>query len=170
MAGERGLRRCAVDAADGGSRVQERRLAADRRRRTLFSLMAGSFHRRRSGPRRVADAGLAATDWFAPQWLAAALLILLLCVGDALMTLLLVSHGAHEINPVMDHVLHGDGRGFATLKFALTAAGVVLLVLAARLKAFGRVPVSMLLYLVLAAYLVLMGYEYRLAQHLVPGL
>ena len=160
----------AADVVEGAHLPGERRLAADRRQRTLFSLLASSFHRRRWGPRRVVDVSFVATDWFAPQWLAVALLILLLCVGDALMTLLLISHGAHEANPVMDRVLHGDGRGFAAVKFGLTAAGVVLLILGARLRAFGRVPVGVLLYLVLAAYLVLMGYEYRLAQHLVPGL
>jgi hypothetical protein len=132
-------------------------------------LAGGSFIRRRHGPRRVVDASLAVTDWYAPQWLAAALLILILCVADALMTLALLGHGAYEANPVMDAVLHGgDGRIFAALKFGLTAGGVVVLILLARVRAFGRLPVSALLYGVLAGYVCLVTYELSLLRVLVP--
>ena len=128
---------------------RERRLSDDRRSRTLKSLASGSFKRLRHGPRRVADASIAVTDWFAPQWLAAALLILILCVADALITLTLLGHGLHEANPLMDTIVHGDGRRFVAFKFGLTATGVVLLILLARVRAFGRLPVSLLLYGVL---------------------
>jgi len=146
----------------------ERRSASDRRSRTLLSLATSSSRRRRHGPRRVGDASLAGTDWYAPQWLAAAVLILILCVVDALMTLALLGHGAREANPVMDAVVHGDGRIFAALKFGLTSAGVVVLILLARVRAFGRLPVSALLYGVLAGYLYLVCYEFNLLRVLVP--
>jgi hypothetical protein len=146
----------------------DRRLGADRRSRTLRSLASGSFKRRRHGPRRVADASIAVTDWYAPQWLAAALLILLLCVADALITLTLLGRGAHEANPLMDTLVHGDAGRFVAYKFGLTATGVVLLILLARVRAFGRLPVSLLLYGVLAAYLFLVLYEFRLLRHFVP--
>ncbi|HEV2700597.1 MAG TPA: DUF5658 family protein [Steroidobacteraceae bacterium] len=146
----------------------ERRLSDDRRSRTLRSLASSSFKRRRHGPRRVADASIAVTDWYAPQWLAAAVLILILCVTDALITLTLLAHGAHEANPLMDAIIHGDGRRFVAYKFGLTAAGVVLLILLARVRAFGRLPVSMLLYGVLAAYVWLVCYEFSLLRHFVP--
>lgn len=147
---------------------RERRLGDERRSRTLNSLASGSFKRRRHGPRRVADASIAVTDWYAPQWLAAALLILVLCVADALITLALLGHGAHEANPLMDTIVHGDGRRFVAFKFGLTAAGVVLLILLARVRAFGRLPVSMLLYGVLGGYLWLVCYEFRLLRQFVP--
>lgn len=153
--------------ADSSAR-RERRIADERRSRTLQSLASGSFKRRRHGPRRVADASIAVTDWYAPQWLAAALLILILCLTDALFTLTLLGHGAHEANPLMDTIIHGDGRRFAAFKFGLTATGVVLLILMARVRAFGRLPVSMLLYGVLGAYLCLVCYEFRLLRHFVP--
>jgi hypothetical protein len=146
----------------------ERRIGEDRRSRTLLSLASGSFKRRRHGPRRPADASIAVTDWYAPQWLAAGLLILILCVADALITLALLGHGAHEANPLMDTIVHGDGRRFVAFKFGLTAAGVVLLILLARVRAFGRLPVSMLLYGVLGGYLWLVCYEFRLLRHFVP--
>jgi hypothetical protein len=146
----------------------ERRIATERRLRTLRSLVDGSFKRRRHGPRRLKDASIAGTDWYAPQWLAAALLILILCVADALMTLTLLSHGAHEANPLMDAIVHDDGRSFVAYKFGLTATGVVVLIMLARVRAFGRLPVSMLLYGVLAAYVWLVTYEFLLLRHAVP--
>jgi hypothetical protein len=128
----------------------------------------GSFKRRRHGPRRVRDASIAVTDWYAPQWLAAAVLILLLCVVDALMTLTLLGHGAHEANPFMESIIHGDARRFAAFKFGLTAVGVVVLIMLARVRAFGRLPVSAILYAVLLGYLCLVAYEFTLLRHFVP--
>ena len=146
----------------------ERRLGTERRSRTLRSLATGSFKRRRHGPRRARDASISVTDWYAPQWLAAALLILILCVADGLITLALLGHGAHEANPLMDTIVHGDGYRFVAFKFGLTATGVVLLILLARVRAFGRLPVAAILYFVLAGYLWLVSYEFRLLRHFVP--
>jgi hypothetical protein len=159
----RGLRRAEPLAAP-----TERRGGEDRRTQTFKSLAIGSYMRRRFGPRRVQDASLAATDWYAPQWLAAGLLILILCVADALLTLALLGHGAMEANPVMNTVVGGDGRSFAAMKFGLTSAGVVVLILLARVRAFGKLPVSALLYGVLAGYLWLVMYEFSLLRVHVP--
>ncbi len=114
------------------------------------------------------DASIAVTDWYAPQWLAAAVLILILCVTDALLTLALLAHGAYEANPFMDALVHGDGRSFVAFKFGLTAAGVVVLILLARVRAFGRLPVSALLYGVLLGYVWLVGYEFTMLRQIVP--
>lgn len=142
----------------------ERRIGEERRSQTLRSLALSSSMRRRVGPRRTQDASFAGTDWYAPQWFAAALLILILCVADALLTLTLLNQGAGEANPLMDAVVHGDGRLFAALKFGLTSAGVVVLILLAPVRAFGRVPVSALLYGVLIGYLCLVTYEFSLLR------
>ena len=75
------------------------------------------------------------TDWFHPQWLAVGILILLLCGADALLTLTLMSHGATEINPLMDPLVRGPGQSFAAWKFALTSMGVVILTLLAQPEA-----------------------------------
>jgi hypothetical protein len=157
-----------AECADPLAVPPERRRDEERRSQTLRSLASGSFKRRRHGPRRVGDASIAVTDWYAPQWLAAALLILILCVTDALITLALLAHGAREANPLMDTIVHGDGRSFVAFKFGLTSSGVVLLILLARVKAFGRLPVSVLLYGVLVAYLWLVSYELSLLRHLAP--
>jgi hypothetical protein len=104
------------------------------------------------------------TDWFHPQWLATAVIILILSVVDAVLTLALVSRGAIEINPLMEPLVLGSGRSFALWKLGLTSMGVVLLTMLARLRVFGRVTVGSFLYLVLIGYLVLVGYELSLLR------
>lgn len=138
------------------------RRGPDRRNATLRALWAGSFHKRRKGPRREQDRGIANNDWHHPQWLAVSILILLLCIADALLTLTLLDNGASEVNPLMDALIGGPGRSFALWKVGLTSAGVVLLVLMAQLRAFGRLPVGAILYVVLAGYSTLIGYEFWL--------
>lgn len=137
----------------------ERRRAADRRRRTLRSLLTGSFNPRRYGPRRARDGSLTSTDWHEPQWLAIALVILLLSVADAVLTLTLVQHGALEANPVMAAFLAVDPDLFVAFKLGLTAGGVVLLTVVAKVRAFGHLPVGAILYTVLTAYAALITYE-----------
>src|SRR5215470_4144161 len=118
--------------------LPERRTRTERRRSVFRALWRGNFERRRVGPRRSGERHAVVTDWFHSQWLAIAILILLLCGADALLTLTLISRGAIEVNPVMDPLVRGAGHGFAAWKFLLTSMGVVLLILLARLRFFGR--------------------------------
>ena len=105
------------------------------------------------------------TDWFHPQWLAVGMLILLLCSADALLTLTLISHGAYEANPFMSPLVDGSGHAFAGWKLGLTAMGVVLLILLARLQVFGR-TVGAILYVILGMYAVLVAYELFLLRNI----
>lgn len=131
----------------------------DRRTSTLHALWSGSFRKRRRHARRDADVRIAAIDWHHPQWLAVAMLILLLCCVDAVLTLTLVGAGGSEINPFMRPLVGGDAAAFTYWKFGLTAGGVMLLVVLARARVFGRVSVGPILYGVLAAYVALVAYE-----------
>ncbi|MGH8150211.1 MAG: DUF5658 family protein [Steroidobacteraceae bacterium] len=138
----------------------DQRRRADRRTRTLRALVAGNFNPRRYGPRRVRDASLASTDRFDVRWVAIGVTIMLLSAVDALLTLRLLQRGALEANPVMAAFLHRFPGAFVDVKIGLTAGGVVLLVMLAKVRAFGgRLPVGSLLYAVLATYVALVGYE-----------
>jgi hypothetical protein len=153
-----------VAPAPDGTTEADRRGAPDRRRRTLHALFYGSFRPRRRKPRRDGLPRVSGLDWHHPQWLAVAVLIVLLSCADAFLTLTLLERGAYEVNPVMDLLLGGSALAFTVVKIGLTAGGVVLLTLLARMKAFGRIPVGLLLYLVLAGYCVLIAYELRLLE------
>jgi hypothetical protein len=149
------------EAAARPLKLPERR-RTERRTRVLRALVQGSFHPRRRAPRRAGEGALGAVDWHQSQWLATAMLIVLLCAADAFLTVALLGRGAHEMNPVMRALLSGSGLAFAVVKIGLTAAGVVLLTLLARTRAFGRISVGALLYGVLAAYALLVAYEFSL--------
>jgi Domain of unknown function (DUF5658) len=150
-----------VNVAARPARLPERR-RAERRTQVVRALVHGSFHPRRCAPRRADDQTLGAVDWHHPQWLATAMLIIMLCAADAFLTVVLLERGAYEINPVMRVLLDGSGLAFAVIKIGLTASGVVLLTLLARTRAFGRISVGTLLYGVLAGYALLVAYEFSL--------
>lgn len=145
---------------------ERRRGGVDRRQRTLHGLLSGGTRSRRQGPRRGNDRALAAVDRHHPQWLAVALVILLLSCADAFLTLVLLQHGATEINPVMKPLVHGSGRAFAVWKLLLTAGGVIVLTILVRLRAFGFYPAGAILYAAATGYVVLVGYELWLLDHL----
>jgi len=148
-------RQIPIDAA-------QMRRGPDRRKRVLWSLVYGSFHPRRRGPRRADENSLTAVDWHHPQWLAIATLIVAFSSADAFLTLVLIGHGAYEMNPLMAPLVGGSAVGFAMTKIGLTAIGVVLLTQLARLRTFGRIPVGAILYSVLVIYGTLIFYEFRL--------
>ena len=154
------------DRATGSTGGQERRRGPDRRTRVARALVYGAFKPRRFGPRRGGEQALAAIDWYHPWWLLIATLILGLCASDAVLTAVLISRGAYEVNPLLAPLIGGSGALFVAVKVGLTGMGVVMLTLLARLKAFGRFPVALLLYAVLGGYALLIAYELRLLERL----
>lgn len=87
---------------------------------------------------------------------------LLLCTADAFLTLVLLERGANEANPLMEPLTGGSPLTFTMVKMGLTSGGIVLLILLARVKIFGRIPVSVILYMVLLGYATLVAYEFWL--------
>jgi hypothetical protein len=78
----------------------------------------------------------------------------------------LVGHGAVEINPLMQPLVIGGGRSFAFMKLALTAGAVTILVVLTRVPVFGRLMAGPLLAGTALLYMVLVGYEFWLLDHL----
>jgi hypothetical protein len=147
------------------SSLPERRTRIERRRSVVRALWHGNFARRRHAPRRSNERHAVVTDWFHPQWLAVGMAILILSATDAILTLTLISHGAIEINPFMKPLVSGSGHSFGYWKIGLTAMGVVMLTVLARLRLWGR-GVGAILYGVLAGYAVLVGYELFLLRNI----
>lgn len=145
----------------------DKRNHADRRSRTLRSLLSGSWQARRRNPRRREPLRLGSVDWHAPQWFAASLLVLLLSLADAFLTLVLVHHGAIEVNPLMAPLVLGGGRGFAFIKLGLTASAVMVLVVLTRVPTFGRLLAGPILVGAAVLYAVLISYELWLVDRFV---
>jgi Domain of unknown function (DUF5658) len=144
--------------------LSERREPDDRRRRAIWSVLYGNFQPRRRQTRRQSEARFHSVDWHSSHLLGAAICILLLCAADAFLTLILLSQGANEANPVMARVVYGDVTIFTSIKLAMTAMGVVTMVLLARHRLFRIVRVQAILYLILLGYACLIGYEILLLK------
>jgi hypothetical protein len=141
----------------------ERRERPDRRSRLWWSLLYGNFHpRRRRPPRRCDDPRFHSKDWYSAHLLAVAIGILLLCAADAFLTINLLVNGAEEINPVMAVLLYRGVAVFTALKMGMTGVGTVLMVFLSRYRFMRVVPVQAVLYGVLVAYVMLIGYEVRM--------
>jgi len=145
---------------------EKRYRAADRRRHTVRALLHGSLRPRRLAPRRLDDVNIAAVDWHDARWLAVSLTILLFSCADAMLTLMLLERGAYEANPFMAPLVEGSALAFAIVKVALTGAGVIVLTMLARLRAFGRMRIGAMLYATLIAYAALLFYELWLLERL----
>lgn len=146
----------------------DRRGARERRRLSLWSVFYGGFRPRRRNVRRDNDHATPIVDWHEAHLLAVAIGILLLCCIDAFLTLNLLVLGATEANPFMARLIHSDVTIFASVKMGLTGMGVLVLVLLARYRMFGRIKVVTTLYLALLLYAALVIYELRMLFDLSP--
>jgi len=148
----------------------ERRAGPERRHRRLWSVWYGSFNPRRRAPaRRVADERFHTIDWYSPHLLAVSMVISLLCVADAFLTLMLLSNGADEVNPVMAALLYRSVAAFTAGKMATTGVSLLALVVLSRYRFMRTVRVEVVMYLVLGAYMALIGYElWLLRGHVDP--
>lgn len=129
---------------------------------SLAAYWHGAFNPRRRSGRRAGDHHYPVVDWHSPRVFALVLTILVLCTADAVLTVILMSHGATELNPVMALFLPHSLPWFAALKLALTSAGICVLVVCSRMRVFRAIPGEWLLYAVLIGYVVLITYQLRL--------
>lgn len=140
----------------------ERRSGVERRRATAWALWRGTWLPRRRAGRRASDQSYPVVDWHSPRVLSLVVAVLGLCVLDGAFTVLLISNGATEVNPVMAQFLPHDLGKFAAVKLTLTSLGVFVLVACSRMKLFSRISGETILLLAAAAYLALIAYELEL--------
>jgi hypothetical protein len=108
----------------------ERRSGEDRRKRNRSFLKDLILIGKRRSIRRAADRRkIVALDQYSPSLLFGILSVLSLSLLDALLTLILVSRGAHELNPIMAYYLSHGTLAFLLVKYGLTALAVILIVL-----------------------------------------
>jgi hypothetical protein len=147
--------------------LRDRRATSDRRRRMWWSILYGNFNpRRRLPPRRENELQFHAVDLHSSHLMAVAISIVLLCVGDSFLTLVLLSGGAQEVNPVMAVFVYQSVAVFTGIKMAMTSLSVLLMVCLARYRFMRLVRVELVLYAILVAYVSLIGYELWMLQAL----
>jgi len=139
----------------------DRRSGIERRNITLAAYWHGARNPRRRGGRRVSD-HRAIIDWHSPGLLIPVFSILGLCVLDGLLTVILMTYGARELNPVMALFLPHNLLWFALTKLALTGGGLCVLVACSRMRFFRTIRGEAIVYGVLGLYVWLIAYELRM--------
>jgi hypothetical protein len=146
-------------------RTAERRVQ-ERRRFSLRSLSGALVTVRRRHARRESDRINSYTDWYGPWPLIASVLIILLSGLDAFLTLILMNHGAIELNALMDWLIRMDIRTFAAVKLAVTGLALVILVLHFNFQIYRVLPVRYLIYALMPLYAFLIAHEISLLGQL----
>lgn len=142
----------------------DRRSGVERRQLSLAAYWHGSLNPRRRAGRRRSDSFYPIVDWHSPRVFALVFTIVGLCVLDGAMTVLLMSQGASEINPIMALFLPHELGWFVAVKMSLTGLGAFVLVACSRMRLFRTIPGELLLYAVLACYIALIVYELQLLK------
>ncbi|MBW1699551.1 MAG: hypothetical protein JRH18_20330 [Deltaproteobacteria bacterium] len=107
--------------------VVNRRSGKDRRANRGFTLKSLFIYGRREEIRRQEDRReIFLVDRYSSALFAAIVLILFLSVIDALLTLILIGHGAKEINPLMAYLLEIEPKIFMMVKYLLTCTSLVI--------------------------------------------
>lgn len=144
-----------VAAPSFGRRQESERRRAKARTWTLRHLGIGG---RRRGSRRTDDQQQY-SDWYESRFLFIAMAMMLLCSLDATFTLILMQHGASELNVLMASLIHTDQQQFINTKLSLTALGVVPLVAYNDFRVYKLFKVGTLFVMLLCLYAVLVLYE-----------
>jgi hypothetical protein len=98
-------------------------------------------------------------DWYDTRLLLVVMVTVLLCIADAIFTLRLIALGGEELNILMDIFINTSIFLFITVKYSLTAGGLVFLVAHRHFNIWKPIKVEHLIYSVLLIYLTLICYE-----------
>ncbi len=108
----------------------ERRSITDRRNNSGISIRSLLFGGRREIIRRHEDKQkLFYVDRYSQFHFAPIVLILFLSVVDAVLTIVLINHGANEVNPIMAYCLDIGPYTFLIIKYSLTSVGLIVLLM-----------------------------------------
>jgi len=135
------------------------RSSADRREFSWRTVVYGFTLSRRHAHRRIADTEVIFLDWHHPWLFFLATGIMLLSCADAFLTLLLIDHGMVEANPFMNAILAHGTTAFASVKLAMTAIGIFVLVFLAKAHFLNRFRAGLFLTMFFCCYACLVCYE-----------
>ena len=137
-----------------------------RRRFSLRAMLGALFTLRRRQSRRKDDRLNSYIDWYEPWPLVASVVIILLSSLDAFLTLILLNHGAVELNILMNWLIETDIRTFAAVKLAVTGLALIVLVLHFNFHIYKVLPVRYLIYALMPLYAFLIAHELSLLSEL----
>lgn len=135
----------------------------DRRKLTWESFVCSLYKGRRGQDRRGRQSDPSYyIDLHEPWVLFVVAMTLILSVTDVFNTLTLLAAGGSELNPFMKVLIEHNTWLFFTLKYIMTAVGLLVLVMHRHFSIFRVIRADYLLVLVLFGYIVLVIYEFWL--------
>lgn len=136
------------------------RRSTDRRKRHFRSMVCSVFMNRRKAARRDTDRQRGYyVDFHEPWLLGLVLATSLLCIADAFLTLVLLSHGGEELNPFMRVLIEKDVQLFFVIKFVATVLGLFFTLVHKHFRLLRYLRGYHLLYAIFSLYLLLIQYE-----------
>ena len=135
------------------------RSSADRRQFSWRTVIYGFTLSRRHAHRRAADTEVIFLDWHHPWLFFLATGTMLLSCADAFLTLQLLDRGMIEANPVMSAVMAQGTAMFTSIKLAMTAFGIFVLVFLAKARFLNRLRTGLFLTIFFTFYACLVCYE-----------
>ena len=139
-----------------------RRSGKERRSRAGISLRLLVGAGKRETIRRQDDRDkIFFVDWYSPKLFVALLAGVSLSVVDGFLTLLLLGHGAYEVNPIMAYALSVSPSAFVASKYLLTciAALIVLMLREVVVVRKRKHPPNMLLCLFVGSFALVVAWE-----------
>jgi hypothetical protein len=141
------------------SKTTERRQIRDRRQHSIRTVtycgLSGRGRRRRA--RR--DDHNYYLDWYEPKLVFTGLAVLMMSCLDAMFTLTLLGKGAYEANYFMARLLEVSKEAFVITKVAITASGVVFLLMHSNFQVLSITNGKRLLQFLVPVYGLLILYE-----------
>lgn len=139
--------------------IARRRETHDRRLHSWRTLTYCGFEgrgRRRHARRKDCNYYL---DWYGPRLVFTGIAVLVMSCLDALFTLMLLDRGADEANYFMARLQETSDELFVAVKLAVTAFGIIFLLMYAHFKIWRIISGKRLLQTIVAIYGLLIGYE-----------
>ncbi len=145
-----------------------RRQAVERRQFSIKTIYNSLTSPRRRDTRREQDTVYPILDFYGWTEMLSAMALILLSLTDATFTLLLILKGGEELNPVMDYFLQMGVFEFVANKLFMTSLCAFSFVACWNYLVFSFFRVRYLLFVSIAMYVVLIGYELTLLNVAYP--
>ena len=148
----------------GRKNMPQNRRATDRRTQEISPFSHHRLLGRRRASRRAGGikVAVAHSDLYPKRFILVAASMLLLCLMDAINTLLLLDRGAREVNPIMDLLIQQDPQLFVMCKLMLTGLGMIMLMAYHNARISLGIRVRSILYGALLSYVALILYQWSL--------
>ncbi len=139
--------------------IEEQRASEERRAFSWRTVAYGFTLSRRHTHRRSVDDEVIFLDWHHPWLFFLATGTMVLSCADAFLTLLLLERGMIEANPIMNAIMAQGTTVFTSIKLAMTAFGIFVLVFLAKAQFLNRLRTGLFLTTFFTFYACLVCYE-----------